>query len=100
MRSPHYDAVFVGEARILRIVFVKGVAPHRGPEIVSFQSKEQFKYYGVKLVVVSSKFFIHPSGERGRFIVQENPAVFYGRRALLIKAQLLGKRVLMRNGNV
>ncbi len=63
VRSAHHDAVFVGKAGIQRIVFVESVVPHRGPEIVGLQPQEQFKYLGVKLVVISPEFFFHPSGK-------------------------------------
>ena len=43
MRSAHDDAVFVGEPRVVRIVFSKGVVPHCGPEIVALQTKNHFE---------------------------------------------------------
>ena len=52
MRGAHDDAVFVCQLGIQRIIFVEGVVPHRGPEVVGLQPQQQLEYLGVELVVV------------------------------------------------
>jgi hypothetical protein len=65
----------------LRVVVVEGVAPHGGPEVIGFEPQQEFEYMFVEEVVEVAEFFMDPAAERGRFVVDEEAAVFYGRRA-------------------
>ena len=92
MRSAHHNAVLIGQLGVGRIVFVKGVIPHRRPEVVRAQPQEHFEYPGIKFVAVirdslgnrrvpaqrrRAKFFSHPVGQVGRFVVEEDAAIFH-----------------------
>ena len=100
MGCAHYNAVFVCERGIQRVILVEGVVPHRGPEVVGLQSQQQFKNLGIELMIVVAVFFFHPSGEGWRFIVQENSAVLNCRRSLHIGARLYKEFIVMLDGNV
>ena len=82
MGSAHDDAVVVGELRVEGVVFVEAVIPHGGPEVVAFESEDQFEDVFVKLVVVGSEFFFNQAGEGGGFIIEKDAAVFHRGRAL------------------
>ena len=76
-QSPLFRAaVFVGEAGIEGIVGGERIVPHRGPKIVGFQPQQEFEQVCVKAVIEPAEFFLGPAGERGRFVIEENPPVF------------------------
>ena len=86
----HDDAVHVGGGGVLRVVFVEGVAPHGGPQVVALAAQEQFKDVGVELVAVVGDAGPGGSiavlgadvvGQGGGFVVEEDAAVLDGRLA-------------------
>ena len=52
MAGAHHDAVHVGGGGVLGVVFVEGVVPHGGPQVVALAPQEQFEDVGVELVAV------------------------------------------------
>src|SRR5260370_15624791 len=100
MRSAHDDDIFVRKPRIEGIIFIKGVIPHGRPEIVCLEAQKKFEDLGVKLVIVISEFFLHPTSQSGCLVVEKDATVFHGRRSLCVNARLNAKRVLMMNWNV
>ena len=87
VRRSHDDSVFVGERCVERIVVVERIAPHRRPEVVAFEPKNELEDFLVDAVIDAAEFLSRPTGERRRFIVDENPAVFDARLALRVAAR-------------
>jgi len=46
----HDDAIQVGSLRIQRVVLIKGVVPHGGPQVIAFETQDQLKDFLIKLV--------------------------------------------------
>ena len=80
----HDDAIFGCEDGIFRVIIVEGITPHRRPEVIGFEAQQEFEHPLVKKVVKVAVFFMDPAAECGRFIIDEEAAVFYGRGTGLI----------------
>ena len=100
MRRAHHDPVFVREFGVERIVLVECVVPHCGPEIVRLQAQQEFEYSFVELVVVIPVRCLHPTGESGRFVVQEDSAVLDRRLFLHVTPRPDEERVSMHHGYI
>ena len=99
VRRAHDYAVFVRQPGIFRIVLVETVVPHCGPEVIAFEPQDQLKQIGVKSPAVIGRrrmarhrqravFFLHPTGQVRRFVIQKNAAILHRRRALHVFAGL------------
>ena len=77
MRCSHYNAHFICQHRILRVVAVKTSPPHGRPEVIAFQPEDQLKYFFIKLVVKSAVIFNSPASECRFFIIQKNTPILY-----------------------
>ncbi len=115
MRSAHHDAVFIRQHRIVRVVFVEGVVPHRRPEIITLQPQNQLEQIGVKAAPVIGHarrhrrigagrhcaiFLVDPVAQIRRLVVQKNAAIFHRRRPLHKFSGLHKQFVVMRRRHV
>ena len=115
VRGAHDDAVLVGQARILGVVLVEGVVPHRRPEVVGTQAQHHLEEARVELAAVIrhvrddvgiglgrdvAEFRPHPIGEVRRLVVQENPAITHRGPLRDAAARLEGERGARRHGHV
>ena len=100
VRRAHHDPVVVGQLRVGFVVVVERVAPHRGPEIVALETQDQLEHLRVELVVDAAELFLGPAGERGRFVVEEDPAVLHRRLAIAVGTRQHVQRRLVAHRNV
>ena len=78
----HDDAVSVGKPGIVRVVLVEGIRPHGGPQVIGAQAQQQLEHVRVHLRIPAAKFFARPLAQRRLFVIDEDAAVFHGRRPL------------------
>ena len=78
----HDDAVLIGQTRIVRIVLVEGVVPHRRPEVVGPQAQEQLEDLRIEPRVQPAELLLGPTGQARSLVVEEDAAILHGRRPL------------------
>src|SRR6516164_2544629 len=100
MRGAHHDAVLISQFGVERVVLVKGVIPHRWPEVVPFQAENEFEDLGVELVIVVSVFLLNPTGERRRLVVEKDPSVFHLRWPLNVGPGSYEQGFMTMNGHI
>jgi len=83
MRRAHHDAVLVGEARVVRVILVEGVVPHRRPEVIAPQAQQELEDVRVEFRVEATELLLRPTGERRRFVIEEDAAVLDSRFATM-----------------
>ena len=96
----HDDTHLVGESWTLGVVFVKGSCPHGWPEVVGFQSQEEFEDVGVGFGVHAAEVVVAPGAEGWPFIVDEDATIFDFWRGLHDAACVVIDFVVMDYGGV
>ena len=80
----HHNAHLVSQTRALGVVLVEIGCPHRRPEVVCLQAKQQLENLLVSLGVHTAEVFLAPSSERRPFVVNKNATVFHRRPVAFI----------------
>jgi len=76
MMGGSYDnAIFIGQARIFRVIVVEGPSPHGRPQKITPHPEDVFKYVFVKPAVERSITFMHPARKGRCLVVDENAPV-------------------------
>ena len=84
MTGAHHHSHAVGQFAVLRVVGIERPSPHGGPHHISLQAQDQLKDLLVEAMVaiVGAEGVLHPRGETGRLIVEEDAAKLHSRFAI------------------
>ena len=84
------DSHFISSLTILRVVCIESPTPHGRPKEITFQAQYQFVNLCIKTVVtvVCAVGLFYPTGQTGRFIIQEDTAVGHRRFSVCILSRL------------
>ena len=84
VRSADDDAHLVGQLAVLGVVGIESPAPHGRPQEVAAQTENEFEHLSVELVsaVIGAEGVLHPSGQAGCLVVQEDATI--GHRRLTV----------------
>ena len=118
VRSAHDDAHLVGQRAVERIVEIEGIAPHGGPQVVAFQTEEQFEDVFVKKVVEAAgisvalgidgkvlalavgELLLHPTRETGGLVVEEDATIAHCGLAVGVDTGKDKDAVALDNGHI
>ena len=83
----HDDTHTVGQFAILRVIGIESPSPHGWPKEVTLQTEDQLKDLLIEAVVaiVRSEGVLHPTGEAGRLVVEEDATELDGRLAVRVR---------------
>ena len=80
VRGAHHDAHGIGGLQVLGIVGIESPSPHGRPQIVALQTEDKLEDFLVEAVVaeISAEGVLHPGGEAGGLVVEEQSAIAHG----------------------
>ena len=84
VRRSHHHTHRVGRLQVLWVVGIEGPSPHGRPQVVTLQSQDELEHLLVEAVVavVRAEGVLHPRGQTGRLVVEEQSAISHGRFAV------------------
>ena len=74
MRGTHHDTHTIGQLAVLRVVGIESPAPHGRPHHITLQTENKLKDLLVECpaAIFSTEGILHPCGQTGSLIVQED----------------------------
>ena len=86
VRGTHHDTHRVSSLQVLRVVGIESPSPHGRPQVVTLQTQDQLEHFLVETVVavVRAEGVLHPRGQTGCLVVEEQAAIPDGRFAVCV----------------
>ena len=97
VRGSHHHTHLISSLQVLWVVGIESPSPHGRPEVVAFQSKNQFKHFFIELMpaVVRTESILNPCRETGGLIIQEKTTITHGRLTIGIFTFLYIERSML-----
>jgi len=105
MGRPHHNSVLLGnDLVVFKGIERLGAVMHSRPQMVGFQTQQQFKHFSIGLrpdIPVFGRIGLsRPRMQPPIFIIDEDPAIFHRRRTLFITAGPHHQPLPMKNGHI
>ena len=102
MRSSHHDAHGVCGFQVLGIIGIECPSPHGRPKVIALQAQDQLKDLFIEsmVTIVGAEGVLHPGGQTGRLVVEEQASIAHSRFPVCIFACLDIDGFMFFHGNV
>ena len=82
VRGAHHDTHLVGQRSVVLVIVIEGTLPHGGPQVVAFQTEQQFKHLLVTFRIDATKLLVGPVAKGGPLVVDEDATIGHLRLAI------------------